>query len=209
MDRGRFRGLRRRQAADGQDAPTTSGPSAMSRPASRTPPSCSTRRSSHRTPATRRSSRARPWPTGRTASSTCTPARRAPCRRSPSIARWMRMEPKDIVFISEYTGGGFGSKATGTINLMIPALLSKKAQWRPVMHRITRDEEHSIGGARPEPARPRQGRLRQGRAASRRSTCSSSPTTAPTSRATTPAAPAAWSRCCTSRRPCAGAVSRS
>ncbi len=65
-----------------------------------------------------------------------------------SIARWMRMEAKDIVFISEYTGGGFGSKATGTINVMIPALLSKKAN-APVMHRITRDEEHAIGGARP------------------------------------------------------------
>ncbi len=65
-----------------------------------------------------------------------------------SIARWMRMEAKDIVFVSEYTGGGFGSKATGTINVMIPALLSKKAN-APVMHRITRDEEHSIGGARP------------------------------------------------------------
>jgi len=65
-----------------------------------------------------------------------------------SISRWMRMDAKDIVFISEYTGGGFGSKATGTINVMIPALLSKKAN-APVMHRITRDEEHSIGGARP------------------------------------------------------------
>lgn len=65
-----------------------------------------------------------------------------------SIARWMRMEAKDIVFVSEYTGGGFGSKATGTINVMIPALLAKKAN-APVMHRITRDEEHSIGGARP------------------------------------------------------------
>ena len=65
-----------------------------------------------------------------------------------SISRWMRMDAKDIVFISEYTGGGFGSKATGTINVMIPALLSKKTGM-PVMHRITRDEEHSIGGARP------------------------------------------------------------
>ena len=65
-----------------------------------------------------------------------------------SIARWMRMDAKDIVFISEYTGGGFGSKATGTINVMIPALLSKKTGM-PVMLRITRDEEHSIGGARP------------------------------------------------------------
>jgi xanthine dehydrogenase molybdenum-binding subunit len=65
-----------------------------------------------------------------------------------SIARWMRMKEEEIVFVSEYTGGGFGSKASGTINVMIPALLSKKAGM-PVMHRITRDEEHSIGGARP------------------------------------------------------------
>jgi xanthine dehydrogenase molybdenum-binding subunit len=65
-----------------------------------------------------------------------------------SIARWLRIDAKDVVFISEYTGGGFGSKATGTINIMIPALLAKKTGM-PVMHRITRDEEHSIGGARP------------------------------------------------------------
>jgi CO/xanthine dehydrogenase Mo-binding subunit len=65
-----------------------------------------------------------------------------------SISRWMRMDAKDIVFISEYTGGGFGSKATGTINIMVPALLAKMTGL-PVMHRITRDEEHSIGGARP------------------------------------------------------------
>ena len=56
--------------------------------------------------------------------------------------------PNDIVVISEYTGGGFGSKATGTITSMIPALLSKKAN-APVMMRISREEEHYIGGARP------------------------------------------------------------
>ena len=52
------------------------------------------------------------------------------------------------MFISEYTGGGFGSKATGTITSIIPALLSKKAN-APVMMRISREEEHFIGGARP------------------------------------------------------------
>jgi xanthine dehydrogenase molybdenum-binding subunit len=62
-----------------------------------------------------------------------------------SIARWMHIEPTDIVFISNYTGGGFGSKATGTITCIIPALLSKKVN-APVMMRISRDEEHSIGG---------------------------------------------------------------
>jgi CO/xanthine dehydrogenase Mo-binding subunit len=65
-----------------------------------------------------------------------------------AIARWMRMDPGDVVFVSEYTGGGFGSKATGSLNIVVPALLAKKTGM-PVMHRITRDEEHSIGGARP------------------------------------------------------------
>ena len=30
----------------------------------------------------------------------------------PAIARWMNMKADDVVFISEYTGGGFGSKIT-------------------------------------------------------------------------------------------------
>ena len=65
-----------------------------------------------------------------------------------SLSRWLRLEPQNIVFVSAYTGGGFGSKASGTINMMIPALLSKKAN-APVMLRISREEEHYIGGARP------------------------------------------------------------
>jgi xanthine dehydrogenase molybdenum-binding subunit len=65
-----------------------------------------------------------------------------------SMSRWMHLDPKDIVLISEYTGGGFGSKATGTITAMIPAMLSKKLN-APVMMRIDRETEHYIGGARP------------------------------------------------------------
>jgi len=65
-----------------------------------------------------------------------------------SMARWLQMDQKDIVLISAYTGGGFGSKATGTITAMIPALLSKKLN-APVMMRIDRETEHYIGGARP------------------------------------------------------------
>jgi xanthine dehydrogenase molybdenum-binding subunit len=65
-----------------------------------------------------------------------------------SIARWLHMEPTDVVLVSRYTGGGFGSKATGTISCIIPALLSKKAN-APVMMRISREDEHFIGGARP------------------------------------------------------------
>ena len=65
-----------------------------------------------------------------------------------SLSRWLQMDQKDIVVISAYTGGGFGSKATGTITAMIPALLSKKLN-APVMMRIDRETEHFIGGARP------------------------------------------------------------
>ena len=65
-----------------------------------------------------------------------------------AIARWMHMPEDKVVFISEYTGGGFGSKITGALTLVIPALLSKKLN-APVMMRISRHEEHFIGRARP------------------------------------------------------------
>jgi len=65
-----------------------------------------------------------------------------------SVSRWMKLDPKDVVVVSMYTGGGFGSKATGTISSMVPALLSKKLN-APVMMRIDRETEHYIGGARP------------------------------------------------------------
>src|SRR5438477_3891463 len=65
-----------------------------------------------------------------------------------SVARWLHLEPTDVVLVSAYTGGGFGSKASGTITSIIPALLSKKAN-APVQMRISRDDEHYIGGARP------------------------------------------------------------
>src|SRR5207344_3392887 len=58
------------------------------------------------------------------------------------------IKPEDVVIISEYTGGGFGSKGSGSVFVVIPALLSKKTG-TPVMMRITRDEEYYIGRARP------------------------------------------------------------
>jgi CO/xanthine dehydrogenase Mo-binding subunit len=66
----------------------------------------------------------------------------------PVLARWMNMDPRNVVFISEYTGGGFGSKVTGGVSMIIPAFLSKKAN-APVMMRISREEETFIGRARP------------------------------------------------------------
>ncbi len=72
-----------------------------------------------------------------------------------SVARWVfgpSVTPAEaqskVHIISEYTGGGFGSKIPGSIFMAIPALLSKKAN-APVMMRITREEEHFIGRARP------------------------------------------------------------
>ncbi len=56
---------------------------------------------------------------------------------------------EDLVFINAATGGGFGQRArAGSIpSMAIPAKLSQKLN-RPVMMRITREEEFTIGGAR-------------------------------------------------------------
>jgi xanthine dehydrogenase molybdenum-binding subunit len=69
-------------------------------------------------------------------------------RTVAAVARWVGVEPENVVVISEYTGGGFGSKGSSSVFTVIPALLSKKAN-APVMMRITRDEEYAIGRARP------------------------------------------------------------
>ena len=69
-------------------------------------------------------------------------------RTHPAAARWIGVEPDDIVLVAEYCGGGFGSKINGSIQSGIPALLSKKAG-KPVMMRINRQEENFIGRARP------------------------------------------------------------
>jgi len=63
------------------------------------------------------------------------------------IAQLMNMPQEDVVFISEYTGGGFGGKVRAGVTMIIPALLSKKLGV-PVMMRISREEEHFIGRAR-------------------------------------------------------------
>ena len=65
-----------------------------------------------------------------------------------SVARWTGLTADKVVIVSEYTGGGFGSKIPGAISMAIPALLSKKAN-APVMMRITREDEQYIGRARP------------------------------------------------------------
>jgi xanthine dehydrogenase molybdenum-binding subunit len=74
---------------------------------------------------------------------------------APAIARWLGLVDEKgqpdldkVVIISEYTGGGFGSKITSAISAIIPAILSRKVG-APVMMRISREEEHYIGRARP------------------------------------------------------------
>jgi CO/xanthine dehydrogenase Mo-binding subunit len=69
-------------------------------------------------------------------------------RTIAAVARWVGIEPSNVVIISEYTGGGFGSKGSSSVFVVIPALLSKKAN-APVMMRISRLEEQYIGRARP------------------------------------------------------------
>jgi CO/xanthine dehydrogenase Mo-binding subunit len=82
----------------------------------------------------------------------------------PSIARWVGMDAKDVVLISEYTGGGFGSRIPGFIAMAIPALMSKKLNGAPVMMRISREEDHYIGRARPAlHARAKVGFAKDGR----------------------------------------------
>ena len=65
----------------------------------------------------------------------------------PGVAKLLGIDPAQLVFISENTGGGFGSKGTGYPQWGIPAVLAKKTG-RPVMMRVTRDEEYAFGRAR-------------------------------------------------------------
>ena len=149
----------------------TNGRTATSTRASRTPRWCWTKRSSRRTPAIRcletRSAMAY-WQNGKVYVHTGT---QSTAQTVPAIARWLNIDPSKVVFISEYTGGGFGSKITGGVSLIIPALLSKKAN-APVMMRISREEETFIGRARPSLHGPDEGRVLQGRPDHWRSTCS-------------------------------------
>jgi len=69
-------------------------------------------------------------------------------RTVSAVARWVGIDPSKVVIISEFTGGGFGSKGSSSVFVAVAALLSKKAN-APVMMRITREDEHYIGRARP------------------------------------------------------------
>jgi len=75
----------------------------------------------------------------------------------PALARMIGIESKDLVYIAEYCGGGFGSKIVTYPTMSIAPLLAKKTG-RPVMLRITRTEEYAISTGRPG----FQGRIKMG-----------------------------------------------
>ena len=63
------------------------------------------------------------------------------------LARMLGIELKDLCFINETTGGGFGSKIGPYPFMAISGYLSRSLN-RPVQVRITREEEFFIGSAR-------------------------------------------------------------
>lgn len=65
----------------------------------------------------------------------------------PFLARMLGIEQADLVYVSEYCGGGFGSKISAYPVLAIPGYFSRKIG-RPVMLRISREEEYYVGSAR-------------------------------------------------------------
>ena len=65
----------------------------------------------------------------------------------PGLAKALEVEQDKVVLISEYTGGGFGSKFREYPAAVLPGWFSKKID-RPVQLRISREQEYYIGSAR-------------------------------------------------------------
>lgn len=63
------------------------------------------------------------------------------------LAGMLEIDPANLVFINENTGGGFGSKIFPYANMAITGRFSRQLN-RPVQLRITREEEFFIGSAR-------------------------------------------------------------
>ena len=68
---------------------------------------------------------------------------------APGMAGIIGVDPEDFVFVNEACGGGFGQKARHNSMpiLALPARFAQKIG-RPVMLRISREEESTIGGTR-------------------------------------------------------------
>jgi xanthine dehydrogenase molybdenum-binding subunit len=65
----------------------------------------------------------------------------------PGYARYLGIEPEDVVLIAEYCGGGFGSKGNAYPVATLPAHMAKKTG-RPCMLRVSRAEEYYLGSRR-------------------------------------------------------------
>ncbi len=65
----------------------------------------------------------------------------------PALAGYIGIDPADLVFVAEFCGGGFGSKGGPYPVMTIPAHLARLTN-RPVMMRVSREEEFYIGSAR-------------------------------------------------------------
>jgi len=63
------------------------------------------------------------------------------------LARYIGIKPQDLVYTAEFCGGGFGSKGTPYPVMAVPAHMAKKTG-RPVMMRISREEEFFNGSGR-------------------------------------------------------------
>ena len=134
----------------------------MSRPGSSRPTSSSTRRSSEpntsHQPLETRTAMAY-WQNGKLYMHCST---QSTMRTIGAVARWVGIEPEDVVIISEYTGGGFGSKGSGIGVRGHPGAAVEEDQC------AGDDAHHARRGAvhRPRPAGAalaRQGRLQEGR----------------------------------------------
>ena len=91
------------------------------------------------------------------------PGLQSTARAVGPVARYAGVSPDDVVLINEYTGGGFGSRNTGYVQVQIPILLAKMTG-KPVMMRVTRREDQFFGRARPGiQARAKIGIRRDGR----------------------------------------------
>jgi len=65
----------------------------------------------------------------------------------PALARLCGVEVENLAYVSEFCGGGFGSKGGAYPLMAVPAHMAKKIN-RPVLLRVTRHEEYFLGSAR-------------------------------------------------------------
>ena len=65
----------------------------------------------------------------------------------PFAARFLGIEPSNLVYIGEYCGGGFGGKGAAYPQMVLSAYMSRKIG-RPVMLRVSRSEEYYFGSSR-------------------------------------------------------------